>query len=162
MGIFDRLTGKNKSIQPRPKEIVIEVEKSPIQKEAIAAPKKSAKKRAAKKVAKKKPYIGSQGPLSEKERATMANEPYVNVISFELDKENQLYGNFELDWNDIFIARLVKAGFQGKTDADIVDNWFKMVCSGIVADLYAQEQADPETRSRVQRKKLSDGRTEVS
>jgi len=116
----------------------------------------------AKEKKKKKKTIDVATDLNKKELATMAGEPYINVISFELDKENGIYGNFELDWNDLFVARLVKAGFQGKTDNDIVDQWFKLVCSGVVAELYEQENADPEKRSRTQRKKLSDGRAEIS
>ena len=157
MGIFDRLTGKNKLVQSKAEKGVSTVEPH-LRQEGSEPVKKVAKKKPIKKVAKK----NSTNSLTEKERATMANEPYITVASFELDKENQIYGNFELDWNDIFIARLVKAGFQGKTDADIVDNWFKLVCSGIVADLYEQERADPEKRQRVARRPLGDGRTEIS
>ena len=153
MGLLDRFKKKEEPVVPEPVKV------EPPKKKVTKKKKPKAKKKpVAKPVAIPLPAV----PLSEKERATMAGEPYINVIGFELDKENQLYGNFELDWNHIFIARLVKAGFQGKTDADIVDAWFKMVCSSIVAELYEQEIADPEKRRRIQRKKLSDGRTEIS
>jgi hypothetical protein len=54
--------------------------------------------------------------------ATAAGEPWVNVLGIEVDPENPGAGAFELDWNDVFVARLIKSGYQGKTDADVVDN----------------------------------------
>jgi regulator of protease activity HflC (stomatin/prohibitin superfamily) len=93
--------------------------------------------------------------------ATAAGEPWVNVLGIEVDSENLGAGAFELDWNDIFVARLVKSGYQGKTDADIVDNWFQDVCRHVVMETYAQEQADPINR-QTKRKDLGNGRTEIS
>jgi hypothetical protein len=80
----------------------------------------------------------------------------------EVDPENVSNGAFELDWNDFFVARLIKAGYQGKTDQDIVDNWFRSVCQNVVLEIYEQEQADPEVRSKNNRRDLGNGRTEVS
>lgn len=99
--------------------------------------------------------------LSPKEEATQKGEPYVEVLSMDIDSENPGNGAFELDWNDIFVARLIKAGYQGKTDQDIVDNWFKTVCRNVVLETYEQEQADPEIRAS-NRRDLGNGRTEIS
>ena len=93
--------------------------------------------------------------------ATAAGEPWVNVLGIEVDPENPGAGAFELDWNDIFVARLLKSGYQGKTDQDIVDNWFQDVCRHVVMETYQQEQADPTKRTN-NRKDLGNGRTEVS
>lgn len=93
--------------------------------------------------------------------ATAAGEPWVNVLGIEVDPENPGAGAFELDWNDIFVARLIKSGYQGKTDQDIVDNWFQDVCRHVVMETYAQEQADPANRPS-NRKDLGNGRTEIS
>lgn len=100
--------------------------------------------------------------LSPKEQATKDGEPWVEVLSMEIDKTNPSEGAFELDWNDKFVANLVRAGYQGKTDADIVDNWFKSVCRNVVMEGFEQEQADPERRSTINRRDLGDGRTEIS
>jgi hypothetical protein len=97
-----------------------------------------------------------------KELATLASEPWVEILSMEVDPENVSNGAFELDWNDFFVARLIKAGYQGKTDQDIVDNWFRSVCQNVVLEIYEQEQADPEVRSKNNRRDLGNGRTEVS
>ena len=78
---------------------------------------------------------------SEKEIATENNEPWVSVLSMELEKENMDRGAFELDWNDLFVAKLIRSGYQGKTDNDIVDNWFQDVCRNIVMESYEKEQA---------------------
>jgi hypothetical protein len=96
-----------------------------------------------------------------KELATEASEPWVEVIGMELDKDNPGAGSFELDWNDKFVANLVRAGYQGKTDQDIVDNWFRSVCQNVVMENYEQEQADPSNRPN-NRRDLGNGRTEVS
>jgi hypothetical protein len=103
-----------------------------------------------------------------KEIATEAGEPYVNVVSVDLDPDDVGNGAFELDWNEIFIARLVKAGFQMKkedTDADIVDRWFQTVCKNIIAENYEQWEVNQPIDARprqIDRRDLGGGRTEVS
>ena len=47
-----------------------------------------------------------------------------SIGTVAIDPNDPSNGSFELDWNDIFVARLIKAGYQGRTDQDIVDNWF--------------------------------------
>lgn len=105
--------------------------------------------------------------LTDKERATQAGEPYVNVLKMEVDPTNIHEGSFELDWNEIFIAKLVKTGYMKSkedTDRDIVDRWFQDVCRTIVLEMYDQVQADPSNRDvrNVVTKDLGNGRTEVS
>jgi hypothetical protein len=100
---------------------------------------------------------------SEKEIATAAGEPYVAVLSMDVDPNNLHQGAFELDWNDIFVARLVKAGYMMKqtdTDADIVDRWFQNVCRHVVMETWEQEQAIG--KQYVNTRDLGGGRTEVS
>jgi hypothetical protein len=97
-----------------------------------------------------------------KELATEAGEPWVEVIDMDINPTDPGQGAFELDWNDKFVANLVRAGYQGKTDQDIVDNWFKNVCRNVVLETFEQEQADPELRRNINRRDLGDGRTEIS
>jgi hypothetical protein len=97
-----------------------------------------------------------------KELATERDEPWVEVLSMDIDKDNPGNGAFELDWNDKFLSNLIRAGYQGKTDQDIVDNWFKAVCRNVIQENFEQEQADPEIRKNTNRRDLGDGRTEVS
>lgn len=99
---------------------------------------------------------------TEKELATERNEPYIKILNIELEPGNIGNGAFELDWNDKFVANLVRAGYVGKTDQQIVDQWFQEICRNVVLENFEQEQADPEQRLQSSRKKLDDGRTEFS
>ena len=99
--------------------------------------------------------------VSEKELATKNKEPYINILSMDVDPENLNEGDFELDWNDIFIARLIKAGYQGKEDQDLVDQWFQNVCRNVVLETYQQEQAmNPGMKTN--KRDLGDGKSEIS
>lgn len=99
-----------------------------------------------------------------KELATERGEPYVTIVSLDIDPNNLHQGAFELDWNDKFIANLTRAGYRMRaddTDADIVDRWFQNVCRHVVMETWEQEQAMNPTRP-VQSRDLGDGRREVS
>lgn len=146
MGFFDKITGKAKRDA---EELRKRLEAD--EKRAAAKAKREAKKAEsdAKKV------------KSPKELATAKGEPWVNVLGIEINNDNPGQGAFELDWNDIFVARLIKSGYKGKTDQDIVDNWFQDICRNVVLETYQQEQADPEIRAS-NRRDLGNGRTEVS
>lgn len=102
--------------------------------------------------------------VSEKDRATAAGEPYVNILRMDIDPNNINDGSFELDWNSLFIARLVKAGYMMKkedTDTVIIERWFQGICRNIALEMYEQTQADPAVRA-IKTKDLGNGRTEVS
>ena len=98
---------------------------------------------------------------SDKDLATERGDPYVTILSMDVDPENIHQGAFELDWNEKFVANLIRAGYVGKTDADIVDQWFQNVCRHVVMETWEQEQAMNPTRFTRSRD-LGDGRTEVS
>jgi|LakMenE18May11ns_1017448.scaffolds.fasta_scaffold9949737_2 hypothetical protein len=97
----------------------------------------------------------------DKKLATKNGEPWVKILSMDLDPDDPGNGAFELDWNDKFVANLIRAGYQGRTDADIVDNWFKAICRNVITESYEQDQADPSKRNE-RRRDLGNGRTEVS
>jgi hypothetical protein len=97
-----------------------------------------------------------------KELATERGEPYVAVLSMDVDPENLHQGAFELDWNDKFVSNLLRAGYQGKTDSDIVDQWFQNVCRHVVMETWEQEQAIKNSGIYVQSRNIGDGRSEVS
>jgi hypothetical protein len=105
--------------------------------------------------------------LTDKEKATAAGEPYVNITKVEIDPNDVSNGAFELDFNDKFVANLVRAGYRQRpddTDNIIVDRWFQTVCRNIALELYEQIQADPLNRDirPIQTRDLGNGRTEVS
>ena len=113
----------------------------------------------------KKPAESKEKPekveKSAKELATERGEPYVTILSMDVDPDNIHSGAFELDWNDKFVANLIRAGYVGKTDADIVDQWFQNVCRHVVMETWEQEQAMNPTRFTRSRD-LGNGRTEIS
>ena len=156
MGLFDKFVRKVVNLTAAPAPEVVEVPAKP---KRVRKPKVETapvnKSRAKKKVKE----IENPAKIA----ANAAGEPWVQVLSIDVDKDDPGMGSFELDWNDIFVARLIKAGYQGKNDQDIVDNWFQSVCRNVVLETYQQEQADPEKRvAGSNRRDLGNGRTEVS
>ena len=122
-----------------------------------------------KKFTKKKPAVKQEAPKPKKtakEIATEKGEAYVSILSMDIDTENPQYGSFELDWNDKFVADLVRHGYQMNpkdSDADIVDRWFTAVCRNVVLETYEQYEAmSPERDRVVKTRNIGDGRTEVS
>jgi hypothetical protein len=102
---------------------------------------------------------------SAKELATERGEPWVEIISMDIDPNNLHQGSFELDWNEIFVARLVKAGYMMKptdTDAEVVDRWFQNVCRHVVMETWEQEEAIRNSGIYVQSRDIGGGRSEVS
>ena len=99
---------------------------------------------------------------TEKELATERGEPYVSILGMDVDYENLASGSIELDWNEKFVSNLIRAGYQGKTDADIVDLWFQNVCRNIVLETYEQEEAIAGSGRVPQSRDLGNGRREVS
>jgi len=101
--------------------------------------------------------------LSPKEIATQNNEPYVNIIDMSVNYENLGEGSFELDWNDKFVADLVRAGYKMKpndTDSEIVERWFQIICRNVALETWEQVQAMNPNRV-VQSRNIGDGMTEV-
>jgi hypothetical protein len=115
-----------------------------------------------------KPKTPKAKVKTAKELATEAGEPYISVVSVDLDPDDVGNGAFELDWNDVFVARLVKSGYmmrKNDTDADIVDRWFQTVCRNILQENYEQWEVNQPVDARprrVDRNDLGNGRTEIS
>ncbi len=105
----------------------------------------------------------TQPVKTAKELATERGEAYVNIISMDIDPNGMGMGSFELDWNEKFIADLVRHGYmmdQNDTDADIVDRWFTNVCRNVVLETY--EQYEAMSNRVVKTRDVGDGRSEVS
>ena len=106
--------------------------------------------------------------LTEKEKATLAGEPYVNILSLDVDPNNINNGAVELDWNEKFILNLIRAGYKMRdddTDDMLVDRWWTAICRNTAMEVYQQEQADPDNRNvrpAMNQRDLGNNRTEVS
>jgi len=123
---------------------------------------------------KRKPEVKVEEPKakvskkSAKDIATERGEPYVAILSVELDPENMGNGAFELDWNEKFITNLVRAGYQTKPNEPediIVDRWFADICKNVISENYEQWEANQPIEARprvVDRRDLGNGKTEVS
>ena len=70
----------------------------------------------------------------EKEEATAKGEPWVAVLDTQLNPDNIKNGFFELDWNNQFIEELLDAGYNGETNEQIVDSWFRTIAMQILGD----------------------------
>ena len=100
-----------------------------------------------------------------KEIATERGQPYVAIVSMDINPDNLHEGAFELDWNDKFIANLVRSGYQmqaNEAEDIIVDRWFQNVCRHAVMETWEQEEAIKKSGVYVQTRDLGDGRSEVS
>lgn len=99
--------------------------------------------------------------LSPKDQATEKGEPWVDVLQTHVNDKDIRNGFFELDWNDVFIKELIKAGYGTEADPEeeIVDRWFR----GIVSQMLADEGQDPQRGSGyINVANLGSGRSEVS
>jgi hypothetical protein len=76
----------------------------------------------------------------EKDQATREGKPWVKVVKVEVDPANPSEGYFELDWNDLFVTMLVNAGYVGKNNDEIVDQWFNDLCNGIARQVAEEDK----------------------
>jgi hypothetical protein len=97
--------------------------------------------------------------LSEKERRTAAQQPWVDC-DLVVDKENPKYGYFELDWNEYHVTDLKNKGYTGNNDIEVVNQWFNDICRNSAE----QEGIDMGRRSSgfINVNNLGNGKTEVS
>ena len=137
MGIFDLFKRKEK------------VEQTAVSNEKVG---KEIKKSAEPAKSKKK---------SDKDLATEKGDPYIAILSMDVDPADINSGVFEFDWNDKFVANLKRAGYQGRTDADLVDQWFQNVCRNVVLETYEQYEAMNNDSRYMQSRDLGGGRREI-
>jgi hypothetical protein len=76
-----------------------------------------------------------KGPHAEKAMADLNGEPWVGVLSTNIDVKNPRSGYFELDWNDKFVDMLRNAGYTGSNSEEIVDRWFNDLAKNIAASV---------------------------
>jgi hypothetical protein len=101
--------------------------------------------------------------LTDKEYADQQGLSYIDVINVEVDPDNPTAGgSFEFDWNDAFIVRLAKSGYEAKTDAEMVDHWFQDVCRQIAMENFEKDEAMNPDIEPSGRRKIGNGRTEVT
>ena len=91
--------------------------------------------------------------------ATRKKLPWVNVLDMQVNEQNIRNGFFELDWNNEFIEELLDAGYQGESNEQIVDQWFRT----IVSQMLQEEGQDPKTEAGyINVVPIDKGKSEVS
>jgi hypothetical protein len=75
----------------------------------------------------------------EKKKMDLLGKPYVAILSASIDENNPKSGYFELDWNDLFVNMLIKAGYTGGSEEVIVNGWFNDLCRTIALQEYSTE-----------------------
>ena len=112
---------------------------------------------------KQEPVKKSKVKKSEKDLATEAGEPWVSVLSMELEKENMDRGAFELDWNDKFIEDLMTSGYTGEKDEEVINKWFNDLCRNIMLEDMDEDVVDAlKENIKENKKELGDGKVEYS
>lgn len=98
--------------------------------------------------------------LGPKEAATARKEPYVAVLQTHVNDQNPRNGFFELDWNEYFIVQLKADGYDGETDEEVVDKWWREICKNVASE----EGVNMDRRSSgyINVNRLADGKSEVS
>lgn len=102
----------------------------------------------------------SKDSRTAKEIANDNKQPYVAVLDTHVNKDNIRNGFFELDWNEYFVVQLKEAGYQGKSEEDIVDQWFSELCRNVGAE----DGVDMDRRATgyVNVNNIGNGRAEIS
>ena len=63
------------------------------------------------------------------------NEPRIEVLKIHIpDANNPTNGYFELDWNTAFVSKLRESGYTGRTEEEVVEQWFNDLCRGVISD----------------------------
>ena len=70
----------------------------------------------------------------EKVEATAAGEAWVAVLDMQINPENIKNGFFELDWNNEFIEQLMDAGYNGESQEQMVDAWFRTIVTQMLGE----------------------------
>lgn len=99
----------------------------------------------------------------DKELATLHDTPWVTILDSKInvDAEAGTGLEFELDWNPPFIQSLIRNGYTGATEADLVDQWFSETCRSVFMDELDFGPVEENPTTTTQRKKTG-GKTEFS
>ena len=106
--------------------------------------------------------VSKEQGTDAKAEATKKKEPYVAVLNVEMKDNNPRNGFFELDWNEYFIKELRVNGYNGDSEEEIVDAWFKELCGNVARDEGVASAESPMGAGYINTKNIGDGKSEVS
>jgi DNA-binding transcriptional regulator YdaS (Cro superfamily) len=98
--------------------------------------------------------------MEEKAAATAQKLPYIAVLKTHVNDQNLRNGFFELDWNEYFIIQLKAEGYEGETEEQLVDQWWREICRNVAAEdgLSVERRAS----GYINVNRLGNGKTEIS
>lgn len=91
-----------------------------------------------------------------KEIKTLDKEPYIHIINIDYNVKDGIHA-IEFDWNDYFIDELKENGYTGKTDEDLIDQWFVALSTLVASESDSVIVTDPEDLRKIRKK---DSKTE--
>lgn len=102
----------------------------------------------------------------EKQSATIRKEPWVKVVHFGVTGSDVKQGDFELDWNEYFIKQLEDQGYLGRSEDEVIQQWFHEVCKNVALDVYNgvgdfNERTETEPVTRTKKTKIKKGQWEA-
>ena len=106
--------------------------------------------------------VSKEKTTDAKAEATKNKQPYVTVLNVEMKDNNPRNGFFELDWNEYFIKELRVNGYNGDSEEEIVDAWFKELCGNVARDEGVASSDNPMGAGYINTKNIGDGKSEVS
>ena len=106
--------------------------------------------------------VSKEKSTDAKAEATKKKEAYVTVLNVEMKDNNPRNGFFELDWNEYFIKELRINGYNGSTEEEIVDAWFKELCGNVAQSDGVASEEKPMGPGYINTKKISDDKSEIS
>jgi len=106
--------------------------------------------------------VSKEKTSDAKAEATKKKQPYVTVLNVEMKDNNPRNGFFELDWNEFFIRDLRLNGYQGDSEEQIVDAWFKELCGNVAKDEGVASTENPMGAGYINTKNIGNNKSEVS
>jgi len=106
--------------------------------------------------------VSKEPGTDAKAEATKKKEPYVAVLNVEMKDNNPRNGFFELDWNEHFIRELRVNGYNGDSEEEIVDAWFKELCGNVAREQGVATPDTPMGAGFINTKDIGDGKSEIS
>lgn len=93
-----------------------------------------------------------------KELANLKNEPYFNCWFLMVNENNPAECIMQFDWNDHMITYLKSNNYKGKSEEEVIKNWFDELCRNAA---YEQGYSPDEVTEFITKKKRDDGKTDI-
>lgn len=86
-----------------------------------------------------------------KEIKTLDKEPYIHILNIDYNVKDGIHA-IEFDWNEYFIQELKDNGYNGKTDEEIIDQWFVALSTLVASESDSVIVTDPEDLRKIRKK----------